>query len=136
MAWPFLKRDTDKFNETVRNIPSVFEMSIVNGMRSHLLITLRKGGINENFRKRLPSDVDYPSEFAAFFECPLCGETEFRILRRSINCRKFVTACCNQYVSMYIRECPCKDSEGLDCLEMPIINAFYTYEGPIWPEAV
>lgn len=95
------------------------------------LLALRDGGIDERFCK-YTSDVDVgPAEFTAFFECPLCGQIEFRILRRSINCRRFTTPCCNHSIALHIRECPCEDSGGLDCLEHPIISTFYIFKGDL-----
>lgn len=93
-----------------------------------VLMGLRKNGIDGRFQKGTPELLDNTDEFPAFFECPLCGAIEFRVLRSAINCRQFKTPCCRHTVSIHIWECPC-DDKRLDCLEKPIISTFYIYTG-------
>ena len=132
MAHKYTQEEIDLFFEGVRNIKKVLKgSSDFHGFKIDRLLALRTEGIDNKFLKYVPGPgpVDHSEELAAFFECPVCGQTEFRILRSAINCRRFKTPCCDQIVALYIRECPCKDSEGLGCLERPIISTFYIFKG-------
>jgi len=127
----FTPDEIEQFLEGIRNSKKILRSSTIHNYSASQLLSLRAGGIDERFLKYVPGVGDHLDELAAFFECPVCGQTEFRILRRAINCRRFTTPCCNQCVALYIRECPCENSEGLGCLERPIISTFYIFKGDI-----
>jgi hypothetical protein len=112
--------------EQLLNENDFLRRGVMKDIPLNVLMAVRKKGIDGRFEKYSPEMFPDADEFPAFFECPLCGKTEFRILRTSINCRQFRTPCCNHTVSLHIRGCPCT-SNSLECLEKPIISTFYIY---------